>query len=139
MAPWNAAEMQASLWPGSGSEVSSKYFNTYRELFIGEYRGSSTRTWHSLYADTDILSTKWSSTISAAITITVTVSAHLSLAHKACCVHDIQMNNVDSMLMLIHELIQVQNLSTPYTVNTFHMYMLEYYNNCLINTQFSVH
>lgn len=44
-----------------------------------------------------------------------------------------------TMLMLIHELIQVQNLSTPYTVNTFHMYMLEYYNNCLINTQFSVH
>lgn len=39
-------------------------------------------------------------------------------------------------LMLIYELIQVQNLSTPYTVNTFHTYMLEYYNNCLINTQF---
>lgn len=35
-------------------------------------------------------------------------------------------------LMLIYELIQVQNLSTPYTVNTFHTYMLEYYNNCLI-------
>lgn len=39
-------------------------------------------------------------------------------------------------LMLIYELIQVQNLSTPYTVNTFHTYMLEYCNNCLINTQF---
>lgn len=42
-------------------------------------------------------------------------------------------------LMLIYELIQVQNLSTPYTVNTFHTYMFEYCNNCLINTQFSVH
>lgn len=70
-----------------------KYFNTYRELFIGEYRGSSTRTWHSLNADTDVLSTKRSSTISAAITITVTVLAHLSLAHKACRVHNIQMND----------------------------------------------
>lgn len=63
-----------------------------REL-LGEYRGSSTQTWHSLNADTDVLLTKRSSTISAAITITVTVLAHLSLAHKACCVHNIQMNN----------------------------------------------
>lgn len=55
----------------------------------------STRTWHSLNADNkDVLATKRSSTISAAITITVTVLAYLSLAHKACCVYNIQMNNV---------------------------------------------
>lgn len=53
----------------------------------------STQTWHSLNADKGVLATKWSSTISAAITITVTVLAHLSLAHKACCVYNIQMNN----------------------------------------------
>lgn len=67
--------------------------NVYRELFIREYHDGSTQTWHSLNADKGVLVTKWSSTISAAITITVTVLAHLSLAHKACCVYNIQMNN----------------------------------------------
>lgn len=99
--PWNAAEMQASSWPGSGSKVSSKYILT-RELSWIIYResttSSSTQTWHSLNADKGVLSTKQSSSsnnrISIAITITVTVLAHLSLAHKACCVHNIQMNDV---------------------------------------------
>lgn len=53
----------------------------------------SIQTWHSLNAVKDVLATKRSSTISAAITITVTVFAHLSLAHKACCVYNIHMND----------------------------------------------
>lgn len=65
----------------------------YCENYLSEYHGDSTQTWHSLNAVKDVLATKRSSTISAAITITVTVFAHLSLAHKACCVYNIQMND----------------------------------------------
>jgi len=86
--------MQAPLGPERGSEVSSKYFNAFIVYYLSEYHSGSTQTWHSLNADKDVLAIKRSSTISAAITITVTVLAYLSLAHKACCVYNIQMNDV---------------------------------------------
>lgn len=84
--------------------------------------GDSTQTWHSLNADKDVLATKRSSTISTAITITVTCCG-LPIS----CLRDlllcIRCTNERCDVTLIYDLIQVQNLSTPYTVNTFHTYI----------------
>lgn len=124
MAPWNAAEMQASLRDQEVEARLTLQSILTREL-LGEYRGSSTQTWHSLNADTDVLLTRRSSNNFSRnhnYGHCVLALAYLLLARLV--VYTIYKWTMQ--LMLMYELIQVQNLSTPYTVDTFHTYMLEW-------------